>query len=355
MITLDGSYGEGGGSLVRVALALSVLTGKSFEIKNIRAGRSQPGLKAQHLEAIQGLKRICNAQTNEVQVGTTELRFIPGKVKQGTFNLDIGTAGSISLLLQAIILPCLFAPGRITLKISGGTCGKWQASVDYLQNILLPNLHKFVEKIELKIVKRGFYPRGGGEVQLSIIPKYQSVDQLNETSRIKLVEQGKLEQIRGVINLSADLEEKKVGERIRNAAISALQKYKVPASIRIEHANSLSTGGEALLWAVFSQEGEVSYNNPVLLGADVLLEPQKKSEQIGKEVADKLAGEIDSECAVDPHLADMLIPFMALLPGSKIKTREITEHSKTNIYVTELFLPVKFKMERDTISVEVVR
>ncbi|MBI2666782.1 hypothetical protein HYX13_04170 [Candidatus Woesearchaeota archaeon] len=182
MITLDGSFGEGGGSLVRVALALSVFTGQSFEIKNIRSGRPQPGLKAQHLEAIQGLKRICNAQTNEkspegffkvsgsegiakkneasnpetneIHLGSTELRFIPGKLKQGTFIIDIGTAGSISLLLQAIILPCLFAPGRITLKITGGTCGKWQASVDYLQNILLPQLHKFVEKIELKILRR---------------------------------------------------------------------------------------------------------------------------------------------------------------------------------------------------------
>ncbi len=355
MITLDGSYGEGGGSLVRVALALSVLTGKSFEVKNIRAGRPQPGLKAQHLEAISGLKRICDAQTNDVRLGSTELRFIPGKLKQGTFTIDIGTAGSISLLLQALLLPCLFAPGRITLKITGGTCGKWQASVDYLQHLLLPQLEKFVEKIEIKILKRGYYPRGGGEVQLSIFPKYapsEVLEGFSQATRIRLIEQGKLEQLRGVINLSAELEEKQVAERIQNAATVSLQKYKVPLSLRLEHAKALSVGGEALLWVVFSKEGETLTDNPIILGADVLLEPRKSSEEIGKEVAQKLMQEIDSGCAVDPHLADMLIPFMALLPGSEIKTREVTDHSKTNMYVVEQFLPVKFSVEEGRISVE---
>jgi len=364
MLTLDGSYGEGGGSLVRVALALSVFTGQSFEIKNIRSGRPQPGLKAQHLEAINGLKKICNAQTNDIHLGSTELRFVPGKIKQGTFSIDIGTAGSISLLLQAIVLPCLFAPGRITIKITGGTCGKWQASVDYLQNILLPHLQKFAEKIELKILKRGYYPKGGGEVQLSIMPKYTEsyaltdkpeasfLEKLKEIPRIFLTEQGTLEQIRGIINVSADLEEKKVAERIQHTATNVLQRYKVPISLRQEHAKTLSIGGEALLWAVCSKDGDVSYINPILLGADVLLESQKKSEEIGKEVAEKLAKEIDSFCAVDPHLADMLIPFMALLPGSEIKTREVTDHSKTNIYVVEKFLPVKFAIEEKKIRVE---
>ncbi|HLC81108.1 MAG TPA: RNA 3'-terminal phosphate cyclase, partial [Candidatus Nanoarchaeia archaeon] len=133
MIQLDGSYLEGGGSLVRVALALSALTEKPFHVTKIRSGRKQPGLKAQHLTAIKALKEICEAETNEVEVGSTELRFKPGKVKPGTYNIDIGTAGSITLLLQALILPCLFAPWKVILNVKGGTCGKWQASVDYLR------------------------------------------------------------------------------------------------------------------------------------------------------------------------------------------------------------------------------
>ncbi|MBI2666781.1 hypothetical protein HYX13_04165, partial [Candidatus Woesearchaeota archaeon] len=189
-------------------------------------------------------------------------------------------------------------------------------------------------------------------MQLNIQPKYKidtdSQDEFHKKlqeniPKITLIEQGKLEQIRGVINISADLQEKGIAERIRNAVTPILQKYDMPLSIRLDHANTLSTGGEALLWAVCSKDGDVSYSNPILLGSDVLLEPHKKSEEIGKEVAEKLAREIDSGCAVDPHLADMLIPFMALLPGSEIKTREVTDHTKTNIYVVEKFLPVQFR------------
>src|SRR3989338_7539350 len=176
MIQLDGRYGEGGGALVRTALALSTLTGKSFEVKDIRAGRPNPGLKAQHLTAINALKEITGAETNKIFLGSTGLSFIPGRVKRGIYNIDIGTAGSITLLLQALILPCLFAPGKVTLIVRGGTCGKWQASVDYLQNVLLPHLQKFAKRIELKILKRGYYPKGNGLVQLEISPKYKNKD-----------------------------------------------------------------------------------------------------------------------------------------------------------------------------------
>ncbi|MFH1275891.1 MAG: RNA 3'-terminal phosphate cyclase, partial [Candidatus Woesearchaeota archaeon] len=165
MITLNGSFGEGGGALVRTALALSTLTGQEFKVDKIRSGRPNPGLKAQHLQAINALKQICNAETNEIKIGTTDLYYKPGKIKAGIYNIDIGTAGSISLLLQALILPCMFAPGKVTLNVTGGTCGKWQAPVEYLQNVLLPYLKKFVEKIEIKIIKRGYFPVGGGQVK----------------------------------------------------------------------------------------------------------------------------------------------------------------------------------------------
>ncbi|MDP3733601.1 MAG: RNA 3'-terminal phosphate cyclase, partial [Nanoarchaeota archaeon] len=156
MIELDGSYGEGGGALIRTALALSTITGTEFKVSNIRSGRKDPGLKAQHLQAINALKQICNAQTNEIELGSTALHFKPGIIKGGNYTIDIGTAGSISLLLQALIVPCMVAPSKVTLKITGGTCGKWQASVDYLQHVLLPYLRRFVEKIELKILKQGY-------------------------------------------------------------------------------------------------------------------------------------------------------------------------------------------------------
>ncbi len=362
MIILDGNYGEGGGALVRTALALSALTGQDFKVTNIRAGRSDSGLKAQHLTAIKALKELCHAETNNIDIGSTEFYFKPGKIKKGIYDLDIGTAGSITLLLQALILPSLFAPGKVTFNITGGTCGKWQASVDYLQNILLPYLNRFVEKIEIKILKRGYYPKGQGQIKFEISPrfnihKYSSFSALSEelpfkVPKITLIGQGKLEQIRGIVNVSAELQEKEVGERIRNAVVGSVKHYDVPVNIRVEYAKAESIGGEVLVWGVFSKEGKVDYDNPVLLAGDAIIEKNKSSEEIGKEAAEELKKQIDDNSAVDHHLADQLIQFLGLLPGSQMKTGELSKHAETNMYVLEKFLPVAFKVEKNTVSVE---
>ena len=357
MITLDGSHLEGGGALVRTALALSTLTGKEFKVTNIRSGRPNPGLKAQHLTAINLLKQMSNAETNEISLGTTELQFKPGKIKKGIYGCDIGTAGSISLLLQAVTLPCLFAPGKVTIKVKGGTSGKWQASVDYLQNILIPQLNRFVNKIELKILKHGYFPVGNGEVHLEITPRFENnlslLDELPfKVAAINLTKQGEIEQIRGIINLSSELEEKMVATRIESSAKNILAPHGVPINIRTEYVKSNSVGGEVLLWAIFSQNNVVDFDNPVILAGDALIEKNKKSEDVGKEAAKKLQKEIGSRAAVDYYLADQLVPYMALLPGSKILPSEISKHTKTNIYVTELFLPVGYIIKDGTILVE---
>ncbi len=349
MIILDGSEGEGGGAMVRVALALSTYTKQEFKITNIRAGREQGGLKAQHVAAIKALKKICNAETNDVEIGATELHYKPGKVKPGRYEFDIGTAGSITLFLQAIILPSLFAPGKITLTVKGGTSGKWQASVDYLQQILLPQLKRFVDKIELKILKRGYYPEGGGEIILEISPRKQKEKTI---SVITLDTPGKLEQIKGVINASASLQEQHVAERIHQAAEAGLRKYQVPINIRVEYAQTKSIGGEIVLWAVFSNNSLIDQLNPIILGGDALLEKGKRSEEVAKEAVEELSLEIDRNAAVDHHLADQLIPFMGLLPGSKIKVQEVTSHTQTNIDIVEQFLPVKFEVKNNFIEVK---
>ncbi len=362
MIILDGSYGEGGGALTRTALALSALTGQEFKVTNIRAGRTDAGLKAQHLTAIKALKELCKAETNEVEIGSTELYFKPGKITKGIYDIDIGTAGSITLLLQALILPSLFAPGKVTFNITGGTSGKWQASVDYLQNILLPYLHRFVEKIDMKILKRGYYPKGQGLIRLEISPrfnihKYASFSALAEElpfkiPKITLLEQGKMEQIRGIVNVSLELQEKEVGERIKNSVVGSLKHYDVPINIRVEYAKAESIGGEVLVWGIFSHDGKVDYDNPIILAGDALVEKSKNSEEIGQEAAEELKKQIDTGAAVDHHLADQLIQFMGLLPGSKIKAGEISKHAETNMYVLEKFLPVAFKIEKNIVSVE---
>jgi RNA 3'-phosphate cyclase len=352
MIKLDGAFGEAGGALVRVALALSTLTGQEFTVKNIRAGRSKPGLKAQHLHAIKALKEICNAETNEIDIGSTELEFTPGKVKAGVYNIDIGTAGSISLLLQALIIPCMFAPGKVTLNVKGGTCGKWQAPVEYLQNVFAPYVKKFVNKFEIKVVKRGYFPVGGGEVKVEIWPEVSSDDPAvielfcNALAKFELEEAGELQQVRGIVNVSSDLQEKEIAERIKMAAEVSLKELEVPISIRVEYSKTLSTGGEIVLWAVFGEDADN------FMGSDCLVEKGKSSEAIGKEAAENLCKEVGAGFGIDYYLADQIMPLMGLLPGSRITTRKVSKHCLTNIYVVEKFLPVGFKIGKHKIIVE---
>jgi RNA 3'-terminal phosphate cyclase (ATP) len=356
MIELDGAYGEGGGALVRVALALSTLSGKEFSVKNIRAGRPKSGLKAQHLTAIEALRVMSGAHSNKTEIGTTELYFKPGRVKRGRYEFDIGTAGSISLFLQAVLIPCIFAKGKVSIVVKGGTCGKWQAGVDYTQNVLLPHLNRFVDKISIKILKRGYYPKGGGEVEVKISPRFfnEDVGSLLEElalkcSRIELVDQGKIEQVRGVVNCSMDLQDNEVCERIENACKRSL-KLDCPKNISLQYANSRCSGGEVLLWGIFGKRGVVDYDNPVIIASSVLLEKSKRSEQVGIECAKSLIKEIESGAACDEYLADQLIAFMGLLPGSVIKTSKVSKHCLTNIYVVEKFLPVGFKVDCEKIE-----
>jgi len=343
MIEIDGSHGEGGGQIIRTALALSTITGKPFRANNIRKGREKSGLKAQHLACIEALKKICKAKTGPVSVGAEELEYIPGEIKGGKYRIDIGTAGSITLLLQAVLWPCFFAPRKVTLEITGGTCGKWQAPVEYFQNVLLPHLNRLAEKIDFKIIKRGYYPKGGGLVELGVWPK-----EPDKAVLVDLVERGDLVQIKGVSYAEQSLEKAQVAERQAKAARELLEKYEVPIGISKEYGKALNPGSGIVLWAVFSGEDHL---NPVRLGADGLGEKGKPSEKVGEEAAKKLAEEIDSGGCVDAHLADQLIPLLGLV-GGKMKVSSISKHAESNIYVVEKFLDVKFRIEENIISAE---
>ena len=159
MITLSGEYGEGGGSIVRIALALSLLTRNSFEVNKIRKGRPKSGLKAQHLYCIKGAQQLCDARVDGAEIGSEYLKFAPSELKSKNLYLDIGTAGSITLVLQSLLLPSMFLSRPITIDLIGGSDSKWSPSFDYFSNVLLPQLQRFA-KIEAKLLKRGYYPKG---------------------------------------------------------------------------------------------------------------------------------------------------------------------------------------------------
>ncbi|MEA3514361.1 MAG: RNA 3'-terminal phosphate cyclase [Nanoarchaeota archaeon] len=346
MIQLDGSYHEGGGQIVRTALALSTLTGMPFEVCDIRKGRQKPGLKNQHLYCIKALEELCNARTEGAELGSCYLKFEPGKIRPKTLNIDIGTAGSITLMLQALMLPSLFAPAPLRIKIKGGTDVKWAMPFDFFDGLFLDFTRDFAE-VEMDLLKRGYYPKGGGKVDIKIKPRYdfQSFSTFDEfvlklkqdIKPIDMTVRGNLQRIRGISHASNMLEKAEVAARQARAAKQKLGCLKVPIDIKAEYCDTLSSGSGITLFAEF-EEGK--------LGADALGERGKRSEAVGEEAAEKLIYEIRSGAAVDKHLADNLIPILALL-GGQIRVSEITAHTLTNIYTVEKFLGKIFDVDSE--------
>lgn len=358
MIELDGSAGEGGGQMVRTALALSALTGKAFRITNIRANRPEPGLKAQHAKAAETAALICNGTVEAGVIGSKELTFYPRKLQGKKLEVDIGTAGSITLLLQSILLPAMFAPKSSAFVLKGGTNVAWSMPIEYLQEILLPQVQKWAS-VEVKLLKRGYYPAGGGIVEVKVKPQFPIEDDFQKfwndfreggekepALPINLLAQGHLISIKGVCHASRSLESKKVGERMAEACTKALKHLAVPVDIRIEYHDTLSAGAGCTLWAIFSRnKDDIDMMNPIRIGADCLGEPKLSAEDVGERAAKALVSEINSKAPVDKHLADNLVPFAALACPSVYKASEITEHTRTNIQVVEAFLGKRFEIE----------
>ena len=358
MIVIDGSKGEGGGQIVRTALAISSLTGEPFRVNNIRLGRKDPGLKAQHVHCVKALQQLCNAKADGAEIGSKELLFVPGKISAKNLTVDIGTAGSITLVLQAVLLPCMFAQKTHTLTLIGGTDTQWSMPIDYFTNVLVPQYRR-VCGLEVKVLKRGYYPKGGGKVELKIKPeikrnefeKFEGFQAILKHKSISLTEQGKLISIKGTSHASKNLADARVAERQADSAKQALAGLRTPIEITAEYADTLSTGSGITLWAIFSTNKEdIDIENPVRLGADALGKPGKPAEQVGQEAAQQLLQEIEKKAPVDLHLADNLIPIMALCKPSKIKATKITQHTKTNMQVVEAFLGKIFTEKDNTIS-----
>ncbi|MFX1560651.1 MAG: RNA 3'-terminal phosphate cyclase, partial [Promethearchaeota archaeon] len=182
MMEIDGSYGEGGGQILRTAVSLSALTMKPIRVNNIRAGRPKPGLKRQHIAGIEVTGRIVNAEIKGLEVGSTVVEFIPRERSGGKISYDVGTAGSISLVLQASLPPAILSPETISFRLRGGTDVKWSPPVDYLNNVFARTLEILGPKVEISQKRRGHYPRGGGEVTCDVNP----VDAIMPLERVQL-------------------------------------------------------------------------------------------------------------------------------------------------------------------------
>src|SRR5256712_600691 len=172
MIEIDGSVGEGGGQVLRTSLALAAVLRREVRVFNIRAGREEPGLKAQHLTGAKALTEICSASSKGLQIGSTEFTFRPGALKAGFFRFDVGTAGSITLVLQTLMPLLPFAPGTVEVEITGGTDVRWSPPIDYLRLVTLPLLERMNVHASILVSRRGHYPKGGGVVRFTATPAF---------------------------------------------------------------------------------------------------------------------------------------------------------------------------------------
>lgn len=338
MLEIDGSYGEGGGSIVRTAVGLSVCTQRPIHIYNIRKNRPQPGLKVQHLQGIKAAAELCGGKITGAELGSTEISFYPEKNFSDKVKIDIETAGSIGLVLQVLQIAALKAGKKVKVEIRGGaTYGKWAPPIDFVSNVFYKILEKIGYKIELEIERHGFYPKGGAKVNAIFQP-------VNELKGLSLIEQGKIYSVNGVSVASKHLQDKKVAERQKISARGEIfNKLQVSPDIKTEYFEAESTGS-AITLNLTTQKGAI-------LGSAKIGEQKLKAEIVGKEASQMLVEDFKSGATIDFHSLDQIIPFLALAKeNSELKFSKLTSHAHTNIWVCEQFLGKIFQIEGNLLS-----
>jgi len=333
VIEIDGSQKSGSGTILRLSVALAAILRQPLHIYNIRQNRPQPGLRPQHLEAVLTAARLCDAELEGARLNSRELWFRPEDAEGGEFTAEIGTAGSIPMLLMTVLPICAFAKDTVHLHVSkGGTDVSHSPTINYMQNVFLPTLKSMELNTMLTVRSYGYYPKGMGEVKITVNPCVS-------LQPLRLENFGEITTIRGV-SVCTFLAERKVAERQAKAANNYLMERGYTASIQIinDRSNPLQKGSSLVLWA--------ETDSGAILGADAIGELRKSSETVGREAAEKLYTEISAKPTVDVHLADMLVPYVALAKGRSIYvTRSISDHLETNIWLAEKILNVRFIIE----------
>jgi len=334
MIEIDGSIGEAGGQVLRTACALAAVTKKPCRVFNIRKSREKPGLMTQHLFGIQALSQLCNGKLEGDYLGSEEIQFYPGDIYRDRVSVNIPTAGSITLALQTLMLPALFFLEPIKIIFDGGATDTFfSPSVDHFRYVFLKTLEKMGGKIEVNILRRGYYPEGGAKVEVKISPA--------KLKNLNLTERGSLKKILVISGASNTLKEKKVAERQIAGVREVLGKLKLPTEEKIEYYDTRCPGSQICLVAEFEN---------TVIGTDNLGKLRKRAEDVGKEAALELLREQKSGACLDKHLSDQILPYLAISPGkSQVTVSETTNHCQTNIWVIEKFIDGKFEIENNLI------
>jgi RNA 3'-terminal phosphate cyclase (ATP) len=334
MLEIDGSQKSGSGTILRLSIALAAILEEPLHIYNIRHKRRQPGLRPQHLESVNTAAKLCNAETEGATPSSREVWFKPNTIKGGEVKAEIGTAGSISMLLLTVLPICAYAKGNVRVHVlGGGTDVRYAPTINYMKYVLLPALKQMGLDASLAVKRFGYYPKGSGESILDVNPTPQ-IKPLN------LKDFGEIEAIDGV-SVCTFLKKQRVAERQAEAAARTLKNRGYTTNIDVvnDQSNPIQKGSSITLWTKNCKEA--------LIGGDAIGELRKPAEAVGREAAENLLKETEAKATVDVHLADMLVPYIALAKGaSTYYTRKITEHIETNIWLTQKILDVKLQTKK---------
>lgn len=339
IVHIDGSYGEGGGQIIRTSLSLAAMTGRPLEIRNIRARRTKPGLQPQHLAAVRAAAALCNAHLTGDAVGSTALTFEPQTpVMAGEYFFSIGTAGAASLVVQTVLMPLALAAGNSRVRVIGGTHVPHSPPVEYLETIYIPALRRAGLEVELGYEKAGFFPKGGGEIEVRI-----SSGAL--PAPLNFTERGKLQQLNGYVvtsNLPAHVAER--GTQTIEKEMKA-----VGRRISIESRGKPSPGpGAAVVIAAQCENGMAAFS--------AIGELRKPMEKVAVAPCRDFMKWWKSGASCDEHLADQLVLPMCFATGeSRWATSEVTEHLRTVLWVVRHFLPVEANLAEHEDGSGVVR
>lgn len=336
MVVIDGSHGEGGGQILRTALTLAVLTERPTRIENIRAGRGRPGLRPQHLTAVRAAAAVCDVELEGDELGSQTVTLVPsGMVHPGEYLFDVteaaegGSAGSVGLVLQTVLLPLALADGESYLELRGGTHVAWAPSASYVEHVFLPTLGRMGVLAEMELGAWGFYPAGGGAVRVRIPGRSRSL------RPIALTERGAVERIWGIAAVT-DLPSH-IPQRMANRARNVLAEQDLEAKVEPRRLRGAGPGAGIFLFAEYERAiaGFTAYGRRGL-----------PAEHVAEAACEDLLTHHQSGAPVDPHLADQLVLPMALSAGeSRLVTSEVTHHLLTNVWAVRQFLDCHLRVE----------
>jgi len=328
MLEIDSSKGEGGGQVVRSSVALSAITGIEARLTRIRENRPTNGLSKQHCVAVKAVADMTGSEVIGNHPGSRELHIRPGKIQRSNIVLDIGTAGSISLVLQAVMLASRNHKEKMRVDVRGGTNVMWAPPIDSYQQILFPLMKRMGIRARLEIIDRGFYPDGGGRV-------IAELDPIGEISPLVIDTLGQLKCVEGVCYIQHPRE--KIRDDMISACVETLGLDR-PVNIEVQQTSGSSKGAGLSLVAIY-ENGR--------LGSNVLTTKGHPAKQAGEDVAKDLLKEMSSGATMDIHTADQLLPYMAMANGtSEFTVSRISKHLLSQMDTLETFLDVRFGVER---------